>query len=192
MTARIRYFALRDDMRIPGRWHLRSPVDAQGQLIEPWPFTEGSALDTTKVIHFPVNPSGSALDFTLASFSIPVVNGRVVSLLEQLGVVTSEVQLIPAVVEGQSEPYFVLNALQVIRCIDDARCDEVLYWLPEDNRPDKEGQYRDVSGLKVDPEKIGDSNVFRPWGWTVVLIVSERVKLAMESEGITGPRFIEV
>ena len=29
-------------------------------------------------------------------------------------------------------------------------------------------------------------------GWTVVLIVSERVKLAMESEGLTGPRFVEV
>ncbi|EPX56764.1 hypothetical protein D187_007198 [Cystobacter fuscus DSM 2262] len=37
-----------------------------------------------------------------------------------------------------------------------------------------------------------DANIFRPWGWTVVLIVSERVKLAIEKEGLTGARFIEV
>ncbi|PTL85140.1 hypothetical protein DAT35_07745 [Vitiosangium sp. GDMCC 1.1324] len=178
-------------MRIPGRWHLRSPVDEQGHFIEPWLFTEGVALEPSRVIHFPVNPSGIPLDFTLASFSIPVVNGRVVTLLERLGL-EPEAQLIPAVVEGQAGPYFILNALRSIRCIDDARCEEVLYWLPEDNRPDKEGQYRNVAGLKIDPAKVGDANIFRPWGWTVVLIVSERVKMAMESEGITGTRFSEV
>jgi hypothetical protein len=82
--------------------------------------------------------------------------------------------------------------LQIIQCIDDARCEEVLYWLPEDNRPDVVGQYRNVRGLKVDPSKIGDANIFRPWGWQVVLILSERVKQAMEEEGITGTKFLEV
>ncbi len=75
-----------------------------------------------------------------------------------------EVQFLPARVEGQSELYFILNILNVlrtIRCIDDARYEEVLYWHPEDNRPDKAGQYR-------------------------------RVKRAMEGEGITGPEFVEV
>jgi len=137
-----------------------------------------------------VNPPGTALDFTLASFSIPVVHGRVVSLLERLGL-EREVQFIPAVVEGHAGPYFVLNTLHTFPCIDDARCEEVLYWLSEDNRPDKEGQYRNVAGLKVDPAKVGAASIFRPWGWTVALIVSEHVKLAMESEGITGTRFTE-
>lgn len=191
MTARTRYFALRDDLRIPGRWHLRSPVDEQGQSIDPWLFTEGVALAKTQAIHFPVNPRGTALDFTLASFSIPVVHGRVVSLLERLGL-EREVQFIPAVVESQPGPYFILNPLRLLRCIDDARCEEVLYWLPEDNRPDKEGQYRNVAGLKIDPTKVDAADIFRPWGWTVVLIVSEHVKQAMEREALTGPRFTEV
>ncbi|WP_309891881.1 imm11 family protein [Archangium sp.] len=81
---------------------------------------------------------------------------------------------------------------QVIRCIDDARCEEVLYWLPEDERPDEVGNYRNVSGLKVDPAKIGGAHIFRPWGWLVVLIVSERVKQALEDEGVTGIQFVEV
>lgn len=103
-----------------------------------------------------------------------------------------EVQFLRAEVEGQNDPYFILNALQIIRCIDDARCGEVLYWLPEDNRPDKLGKYRNVRGLKIDATKVGDANIFRPWGWTGTLIVSERVKLAMEEEGVTGTRFVEV
>jgi hypothetical protein len=67
----------------------------------------------------------------------------------------------------------------------------VLYWRPEDERPDKLGKYRNVVGLKVDPARVGGANIFRPWGWIVVLLVSERVKLALEAEGITGPLFIE-
>ncbi|WNG52225.1 hypothetical protein F0U60_04675 [Archangium minus] len=180
-----------DDMSTPGRWHLRSPVDARGQRVDPWQFKKGQPLDIEGVIRFPVNPTGIALEFTLASFLIPVVHRRVVALFERLGL-QKEVQFIPVEVEGQTEPWFTLNVLQIIRCIDDARCEEVLYWLPEDNRPDKLGQYRNVAGLKVDPAKIGDAHIFRPWGWKVVLIVSEHVKRALEQEGITGIKFLEV
>ena len=95
-------------------------------------------------------------------------------------------------VEGQAEPWFILNALRIIACIDEARCEEVVRWLPEDNRPDKSGEYRNVSGLKVDAEKTGGARIFRPWGWKVVLIVSESIKQALEHERITGTRFVEV
>ncbi len=111
--------------------------------------------------------------------------------MERLGI-EKEVQFIPVGVDGQTEPYFILNALRVIECIDDARCEAVLYWGPEDGEPEWVGEYRNVDGLKVDPAKIGNANVFRTWGWLVALIVSERVKLAMEAEGITGTDFVEV
>ncbi|AKJ08475.1 Hypothetical protein AA314_10101 [Archangium gephyra] len=160
------------------------------ELFDTYRFLEGRVLEIERPIRLEVKPIGVALDFSQA-MGIPVVNRRVVSLFERLRI-QKEVQFIPVEVEGQTEPWFILNALQLIRCIDDARCEEVLYWLPEDNRPDKLGQYRNVAGLKVDPEKIGDAHIFRPWGWKVVLIVSEHVKSAMEAEGITGTRFIEV
>ncbi len=158
-------------------------------MFDTWRFHEGRALNIEEPIHLSVKPAGIALDFSHA-LGIPIVNRRVVSLFERLMI--KEVQFIPVEVEGQSEPWFILNALQVIKCIDDARCEEVLYWLPEDNRPDKVGKYRNVVGMKIDPAKVREANIFRPWGWAVTLIVSERVKLAMEEEGITGTRFIEV
>jgi len=191
MTTQTKYYELFDDMYIPGRWHLRTPVDEQGEWIDVWQFDEGRVLDIQGSIRFPVKPAGVALEFTLSSFAIPVVHRRVVSLFERLKI-QNEVQFIPVQVDGQEEPWFILNTLRIIRCVDDARCEEVLYWRPEDNRPDKVGKYRNVVGMKIDPAKVGDADIFRPWGWVVVLIVSERVKLAMEAEGITGTKFIEV
>ncbi|MFE8597625.1 imm11 family protein [Archangium violaceum] len=188
----MRYFDLCDDLYIAGRWHLSTPdVDVHGREIDPWQFKAGDVVKLESAPLLRMVRPGSALDFSLTGLTVPLVNDRVVSLFGRLGL-EQEVQFIPTRVEGFSEPYFLLNALRVIRCIDDDRCEEVLYWHPEDNRPDKLGQYRDISNLRVDPAKIGDSNIFRPWGWTVALIVSERIKLAMEDAGITGTEFTEV
>ncbi|MFY0570620.1 imm11 family protein [Archangium lansingense] len=180
-----------DNMRIPGRWQLQQlDIDDRGQPMDPWQYDRGERLELEGVQLIGVGHPGIALEFSSTELAIPVVSGRVVSIFERLGLL-DEVQFIPARVEGQSEPYFILNTLRIIRCIDDSRCEEVLYWQPEDERPDKLGKYRNVVGLKVDPAKVGGANIFRPWGWTVALIVSERVKLAMEADGITGPKFIE-
>jgi hypothetical protein len=186
-----KYFELYDDVYIAGRWHLSTPdVDVHGREIDPWQFKYGEVVKLEAApLLWMVRP-GRELDFSLTGLTVPLVNERVVSVFEQLGL-AQEVQFIPTRVEGFSEPYFLLNALRIIRCIDDARCDEVLYWLPEDNRPDKLGQYQNVVGLKVDPAKVGSASIFRPWGWTVTLIVSERIKLAMERAGIVGAKFME-
>jgi hypothetical protein len=87
---------------------------------------------------------------------------------------------------------FLLNTLRAIRCIDDAHCAEVAYWQPEDHQPEKLGRYRVVSGLRIDPEKVGDARIFRAWGWSIALIVSEDLKQAIEAAGFTGTWFVEV
>lgn len=190
MSGQPNYYELYDNMRIRNRWHLRMPVDTRGEWIDTWQFNEGRVLDLPGPIRFPVDPMGVVLEYTL-SMGIPVVHRRVVSVFERLGM-EKEVQFIPAQVDGQTEPWFILNTLQVIRCIDDARCEEVSYWQPEDERPDKLGEYQNVRGLKVDPARIGSANVFRPWGWLVTLLVSERVKQALGEAHITGIDFTPV
>ncbi len=184
-----RYFELLDDMRSAGRWLLGSPVDEQGQEINPWQFKKGKVLELGCVPRFPLQVPGAPLDYSWAAFSIPVVHGRVVQVFKRLGI--EETQFIPVRVEGQAEPYFILNALRIIRCVDDARCRQVEYWEPEDEQPEKLGEYRVVSGLRVDPTKVGEARIFRPWGWRVALVVSEGLKQALEQEGITGTRFVE-
>ncbi|MFP2908374.1 imm11 family protein [Pyxidicoccus sp. 3LFB2] len=182
-----RYFDLTDNMRIRHRWHLRAPRDEQGQPVNPWQFFEGKKLEPQGTIRFPVNPTGQVLDFTLDSFATPVVHQRVVELFEHQRI--QDVQFIPVQVEGHDGPYFILNTLRTIRCIDDARSGEVRYFTADDEEPDRVGQYRVVSGMRIDPTKPGDAHIFRPWGWNVALIVSEDLKDAMEAVGITGPKF---
>jgi len=185
-----RYYELMDDRRSRTRWHLRSPVNEQGQPVDPWQFFKGRRLELQETIRFPVKPAGQALDFTWAAFSIPVVHERFVQLLQRLRV--ADVQLIPAQVEAPSGPYFILNALRIIRCIDDARSTEVQYWKPEDGQPEKVGEYRSVVGMRIDPARVGDARIFRPRGWDVALIVSEDLKRAIEAAGFSGARFVEV
>jgi hypothetical protein len=185
-----RYYELLDDRRSQGRWHLGPPVDARGEEIDPWQFKEGRALELGGIPRFPLDVPGHPLDFCWAAFSIPVVHERFAQLFAKMSV--EGVQFIPAQVEGHSGPWFILNALRIIRCIDDARSGQVQHWKPEDNQPEKLGEYRVVSGMRVDPSKVGDSKVFRPWGWTVALIVSEEIKEALERTGVTGTRFKEV
>jgi hypothetical protein len=185
-----RFFELTDDMRQPGRWHLRHPLDEHGQKIDPWQFTEGRWLHPQGTIRFPVMPDGVELEFTQDAFLNSMVYARVVQLFEHLGI--QEVQFLPVQVDGHTGPYFILNALRILRCIDDARCEEVQYFTPADGQPEKVGEYKYVRGMRIDPEKTEGIRVFRPWGWTLSLIVSEDVKEALEREGITGTRFIEV
>lgn len=186
-----RYFRLMDDVHIPERWHVKGPLDEQDRQIIPWRLMKGMTLSVEKPLLVLLECQGRALDFSLTGLNIPVVSGRFVSVCERLGI-QNEVQFIPARVEEHSEPYFVLNPLRIIRCIDVARCEEVTYWEPRHGEPERVGHYRNVVGMKVDPEKIGDANLFRPWGWQGILLVSERFKLALEQERLSGPSFMEV
>ena len=184
------YYELLSDMRLRGRWVLADPIDEHGQEVDPWQFGDGCFLPPQgKLVLRQAHPGG-ALDFSFTTLAIPVVHGRVVSLCERLGM-QEQVQFLPVEMEGQSELFFILNVLRVIRCIDDARCEEVQYRRAEDGDSERVGQYEVVAGMRIDPSKVGDSHLLRPWGWTVALVISERLKHAMEEEGLTGTKFVE-
>jgi len=183
-----RYFDLHDDMSIPGRWVLGTPTDVQGREVDdPWMFYRGERLPDLGRLKLPLDVPGKALDFSLAAFEAPVVHARVASVLSELA--PEEVQTLPVEIHGQSEPFFILVATKLIRCIDDKATKEVLVWTPEDGRPEKVGKYRDVYGMRIDASQVGDAKVFRAWGWPIVLIVREEIRDALERMGATGTEF---
>ncbi len=186
-----RYFDLSDDVEMPGRWHLRSPTDLQGRELEdPWIFKKGQPVPNPGRLRAPIARSGRPVDFTITGLGIPIVHVRVATLLAELA--PEEVQSFPVEIEGQPDQFCVLVATKLIRCIDDKASEEVLIWTPEDGRPEKVGKYRDVSGMRIDPSKVGDAKVFRTWGWSIALIVREDIKDALERLGATGTWFKEV
>lgn len=186
-----RYFKLNDDVYIPGRWELDTPTDAQGQKLSDWLFKRGEPLPVDGRFRIPLDHApGRALDFTEAGIAVPVVSARAASIFTELA--PSDVQLIPVDVEAHPEPFYILVCTRVVKCIDDEKSGEVQYWKPEDGRPELTGTYRAVHTMRIDPRRVGNAQVFRPWGYEVVLIVSEDIKQALERVGATGTRFTEV
>ena len=187
-----RYFRLTADVSIPGRWELGVPVDQQGREVDdPWMFKNGGPVHLDGRLRVPITLRGIPLDFSLAGIgATPVVHIKAASLLKELA--PQHVQLFPVDIDGQPDQFVILNATHVEKCIDDEASEEVSYWAPEDERPEKVGQYQGVHGMRIDPSKIGSAKIFRTWGWTIALIVSEELKTALERIGASGPKFTEV
>ncbi|RKG89612.1 hypothetical protein D7W82_06420 [Corallococcus sp. CA049B] len=186
-----RYFRLLDDITLPDRWELGIPLDAGGREVEdPWMFREGRPLPPQQELLVPLEHPGTPLDFSLAGFSTPVVSARVAAVFSALA--AQDIQLVPVDVQGHEGPHAILVATRLIRCIDDEASEEVIRWAPQDGRPERVGEYRDVDGMRIDPAQVGDARVFRTWGWSIALIVSEDIKVALERIRATGIRFTEV
>lgn len=176
------------DVYVPGRWYLAEPTDLSGQEIpDVWIFDGGRPVDDPGPLRVPIDYPGRPLDYTTAGVSGPVLSARAASVLRELA--PRDVQLFPVEVEGETEPYFLLNVVKTVRCIDDVASGEVRRYTPEDNRPDRVGEYRAVHSLRIDPSKVGDERVFRPWGWHPALIVDAGIKEALERTGFVGPLF---
>jgi hypothetical protein len=188
----MRYFDLSADLHAPGRWELGMPTDGQGREVEEWwRFTDGHPMTLEQPLRVPLREhGGTPLDYSEAGISIPIVSSRVAMLLTEL--VPGDVQLLPVEVESQADPFYILVVTRLVKCIDDERSEEVQYWKPEDGRPERVGQYRSVFRMRIDPTQVGGAKVFRTWGWTSALIVSEDVKQALEHMRATGLKFTEV
>jgi hypothetical protein len=185
-----RFFELYDDVYVPGRWHLSSPMDSHGREVdEPRQFNRGRPVRVEGRLRIPVTETGRPLDFTLAGLSVPVVHIKVASVFAELA--ADDVQLLPVDVDGQPEQYLILVATRLIRCIDE-HASRIQLWTAEDGVPHKVGQYASVRDLRIDKAKVGDARVLRPEGWAGTLIVSEELKDALERLGATGVKFEEV
>jgi hypothetical protein len=185
-----RYYKLSDEITLPGRWELGKLSDERGEEIWPALLMKGEPASLDERLKVPVELAGQPLDFSHAAFGIPIVHTRVATLLKELA--AEDVQFFPVDIEGQPDQFLGLNAVRVVKCIDDRASLEVRYWKPEDGRPEKTGQYRAVYGLRIDPQQVRGARIFRTWGWTVALIVSEEIKEALERIGATGVKFKEV
>ena len=54
------------------------------------------------------------------------------------------------------------------------------------------GTFHDVKRVVLDPDKIGDAQLFRLWGWEDVVIIRDDLKYAIEETGISGCGYTEL
>ncbi|WP_395848956.1 imm11 family protein [Cystobacter fuscus] len=187
-----RFFDLSIDVYVPGRWYLAEPRNLDGQRIEDiWQFIDGRRVEDPGSLRIPIFKPGKPIDIEFAGAGqTPIVSARVASVFREMA--SSDVQLFPVEVEETADPYYLMNVARTVRCIDDSACAEVRLWTPENRQPEKVGQYRVVSGLRIDKSKVSQERVFRLWGWSSPIIIDEELKQALELTGIVGGRFDEV
>lgn len=183
------YFELVDDVGSPERWWLAEPFDALGKEINADSFTMGRVVEVIDPIEISLQYEGSPLDFTFGAFEMPVVNSRTLNLLDKLSPNTFE--SFSARIKGHGANYVVVNFLESRKCLDESRS-EFIKWKEGDHRADKAGQYRQVTKLRINPERAAACDIFRLWGWDSAIIVSERIKREFQRENITGVRFLAV
>jgi hypothetical protein len=186
------FFRLGIDVYVGGRWYLGEPTSLTGQELEDvWAFSYGQPVEVRERLRVPIERPGKPLDFDTAGVGqAPIVHARVASVFREMA--PNDVQLFPVEIQGQAEPYFLVNVARTVRCIDDKASAEVQFYTLQDGRPDRIGEYRSVIGLRIDKSKVGDARVFRPWGWSPPVIVDGEIKDSLERIGLVGGRFDEV
>lgn len=180
----MRYYELRDEVNIPGRWHLGEIVNRiDGSTLELW---LGSPMNKPVSLEAEITHSGKALDFFLTSFATPIASKRLAQALA--GIARRDLQLLPVLIAGYKD-FDVLNIVRVIRCLDEKKS-EFSKWTKDSIRPDLVGEYEWVMDLTVDPSQIPrDAHIFRIEGWQIAIIVSEETKALMENCGCLGAKF---
>jgi hypothetical protein len=167
-----------DDTRHADRWFLDEPRAEDGSEIDARDFTYGTPYDGPRPANVPIQYAGKPVAFNLAAFDMPVVSERIAIAIEELA--PGQVQRFPVLIDLRIPGYEILNVACTEACLDESRT-EVLKWKPEDGHPQKVGQYRMVMNLKIDPARAVNRHVLRIRGWEVALLVSERVKTALEA-----------
>jgi hypothetical protein len=179
----VQYFRLTDDMEIPGRWHLGQIFDTDRSRDD---FLKGVEVASSDALSAEITHSGRPLDFCLTSFAVPIAIGELGAAIRTCAGI--DLQRLPVrILPGRA--YEVLNATRNIACLDEQRS-EFMKWLPGDHRSDLVGQYKMVPRLILDPARVpADAHFFRVAGWVVALVVSQRMKDAMETKGCFGAKF---
>jgi len=138
---------------------------------------------------FEVDHPGSMLDYNRAHMSVPVVSRRAAVVLEST--CGDQVQLIEVAIAGQREPFFIANSLRIAECVD-----ERLRWASGSSPKRTASPTRSANTVhRPPPDRSGARarlDFFRVARFPVSLIVSERLKRAMEDAKLIGPKFVPV
>ncbi len=186
MTAQ--FFEIDPNDKDTTRWYLGQPATPDGKAL-PGAFRKGRSWPDSCPLTVEIRQAGVPASFNHSGFAEYIV---MIDLMNRLrGILNPGViQGIPVSVEGNSEQYEVLNALDIVDCVDEEHS-YFSRWTAEDGRPDRIGDYK-MTTLRIDPERAKGRDLFRVKGWAIALICSEKVKQCLEDAGVTGIRFTPV
>ncbi|MEM1137773.1 MAG: DUF1629 domain-containing protein [Bacteroidota bacterium] len=180
----MRYYKLEDEIDYPSRWYLCGITTEQGMHLY---YDEAYSPSLTANI----NQDGIPLDFTSSDDNfIPIVSELLMNVLNN----RLDVIFIPTEIKGYYGylKYYTMIATMIVDCVDEKKSEFNKFEVNDPVRPDKAGDYRAFFKLVIDKNKVLGKDIFRVARSTNTLIISERIKNLLESEGFTGLKFKEV
>ena len=187
----MKYFDWSPDTLESSRKNISEPSYRDGMRIDAWRFKscEHFNLDGDE-LWVDAEGVGDSSSVIFGAFELPFFLPSLASSIS--AVVGDQVQWVAVRVRSTGEKLYILNALREIKCIDESRSVFEKWEHGNSGRPDKVGQYKWMADLAIDDSMVGNSDVFRPWGWRMPLIVSQRVKLIAEAAGVASASFTAV
>jgi hypothetical protein len=186
----MKYFLLRDDVYFPLRWHLGEII----QVEDNWLFTAGNPIQLDNIpdsLQISLYKDGIPMDYTTnGAFSVPVVSDKIRLQLDGV----KGLQFIPVEISSKNvfTNFFIMVVGKVICCVDEEESVFGKFVKNDPIRPDKEGQYSWFTKLIIKKDKAQNEDVFRIKNAENYIIISERVKAALEDVGATGADLQEV
>ena len=163
------------------------PMTENGDVIDWWHFSGSGRWEGTELLNVTANPIGKLYDISMAPGDVPYVTKRVVDLFNADKSLSDAVQFIP--LRYGVNTIYLMNILPLVECVDDEKTESIMRWQAEDDEPDKIGQYRQIIGLRVDPERLVGIDICRVQDWEVSIIVSQRVRMMLETHHVNGVVF---
>lgn len=166
------------------RWIINSSQKLESWNANPTAVFEGSFIHS---------------DFPFTAYDIPVFSQKLKSLIEKIA--PGSVQYLALDIFNESTKshlsgYYIANYLHNIDCLDRSLSkyevwtkDNLLFW---EDRPQMLNTFRDIKKIVLNSKLIGESKLFRLWGWDVMVIANEDVKNSIELANITGCNFREI
>lgn len=194
-----KFFEIDYDWKLyPNRWYLDNPIDNNGNDIDANMLPrrgiyKGPEIKKVKIdMEYP----GIKLDFSFGYFNLILLSKKAADIIESCG---GRIQRFPVILEPTFE-----NNYEVIfipdcpsGCIDLSRAEEFEFYSEDDKKakspyggilPRQKGMLYKIYDLYLKKEKIPDSQIFRPWEFSSI-IISEKIKNEFELNKITGIKY---
>ncbi len=112
------------------------------------------------------------------------VNENFINCLKSVG--EANYQLFPIKVLPDEKPYYILNILNVIDCVDKEKSKFTL-WTESDERPDLLGEYYGFDRMILDRSKVPEGiHIFRVNGYDISAIVTRELVEEFKKHNIKG------
>jgi hypothetical protein len=177
-------------MSLADSWLLSGFVSADGVEVLRWDCGYGRRIQEPGPLFAKILKAGREIDLDFNTWNTMVVSAKARGILEEWA--PAAIQYIPVSISDSSQPYFVANVIQLVDCLDETLSLVRRFEPNNPVRPDRAGEIWSVMDLRIEASRADGCHIFRIAKYDQAMIVSEKLKGALESAGTTGFIYVDV